>query len=412
MPTRLVPPLRIALIAVMLGAAGCAALFGFDELQDAMRPDASVVDDAVDGAVTEGGAPDAIPPAPICRLLPGSNDAGLLAESSLRHFALRRLDFAKLPDGGAITSEFGLNLDNHVTTTLDDSPCRIGAEVRSRDDGRAALLLDDACGVDNMGATVFPLVESDPRDPLFTRTAAQAVQEGRAGAVLSITGIPANAGDTLFLSGRWTPVAGLAGGEGCSARGESSPEQPSGPVASDRWCRDARFLNEDDRSVLAGQGWLTDRTLVIELADLYLPNVDPLPEIGLMTYLHVRDVKLGARLEVDGEGHGVLRDGMIAGRLSTRDLYFQQAAHGTDTGCRLGASGRESLNNVCYARDLRGANDAGACDSISVAISFEAYEVENLGPARDVPASEYSCIELADAGPPDTPTTFDQDGPP
>lgn len=411
-------------LALALGGtallAGCAALFGFEELRDSTtsEPDAESSQPDVTTPTLDGGSDGGS--VPVCTALPEARDGAPLTGGLTRHFALRSLGFTSLPDGSPITASFGANLDGEVTHDLADSPCALWSEVLAAGDDRVRFLLDDACGIDNMASTIFPVTEANAADALFTRSTTAAIPLGAVGAVLSVTGLFETGDDATFLGAYWMPAHELTSGadaspEGCVVRGaEDAGGVAAEPRFTDRWCTDPRFLNADgDLSVIFGKARLSSRVLVADLADLYLPNVDPLAPKHF-TYMHLRNVRLSARMVPADDGHVALVDGMIAGRWSTRDLHFQQAARGQDPSCRLGEAagqGLSQLRSLCYARDLRGSADAGTCDSISVALAFTAYEVEGLGPARPAPAWEYGCTELSDAGVPATPDDFTQDCP-
>ena len=348
-----------------LATASCAALLGFDRLEEgSLTPDgASLADTGADGNV----GPD-----PLCGSLgvpdpPAGPGGGAMEVTG----ALRTLDFGISLDGG-VSSVPGFNLDRTCSPTIETSSCTV-AITASSFEGRIA---DKPVGIDNSAYGLLALI-SGVSTTFNTDSISQGVTSGLYGATFRVRGWNGGPNDS-DLEVEVFPALGSEGG------------LPDGGLAydtTDRWLIDQRFrlaVDVDGSSIRSETAYLRDGQLVarfkkVTIQALLGDDVKPF-EITL------DDAVLTGQLE--GEGGAFLAGGLLGGRWSAarfldqvRQIYVRNG-NGIirSTVCEGGDAGRVLFGTVqsftCDVRDLRGDsqdNRGLPCDAVSAAARIEGY---------------------------------------
>lgn len=369
-----------------LGLVSCAAILGFEPLNDreladaADAPETTAPDSGVDGAVTCGlGEP---PQAPV-------GVGGHL-------FALSALTFeTRAPDERA-----AFNLDCADTQDPAQSLCKITSNLERQIEREAVR--DDVGGVDNTFGTVFSALQKPLKfdDLGYSKRLASMILELSAvtlpqdSNVVLVNARPAarkdlsgtDAGDSCVP---WPEPAVLpddAGADG-GYRDESDYE--------DNWCSDNNIKDSSREGWVEGGGTLLKARFPL-LHVPFKPADPPLDDdrFGhVLSYMTVHDAVLVARVMRGADGHWRL-EGHIAGSWNVDEFVEQfiriKQCAGLDTG-----DVRGYLPLLCGVRDMQvgGGGAQAPCDSLSVLLSFRAYEVRQ---STSRPAETYdTCADAA-----------------
>lgn len=368
---------------------GCAALFGFEPLEEAEQvpPDSAAPAPSVDAAV------DATTPLS-CRKPVTVSSTSSQGPRAVR-LAFDWIGFTeRSPGGPPLDSSFGYDLDGVVTVDEATSPCKFDPRlIGSQPD----QLTDDACGVDNLGAAVFQVLDQRLGNTFGTRKAAQRIREGWAGSLLDLGNLPLDDGDAKTVVVGWLPLWNMLhteadGSVACGPRATLDSGEPEPPQPEEVWCFDPRFADAEGRPRLWGTGAITDHELAVWIREVFVPLTVGELEAGPLgiSYLHIHDALITGTLQRRADGSIELRDGILAGKIRTADMLYQVTSV---SGCQFPPGAVEQLNgSLCYAREAIVDPQSAYCDAISVALPFSAHEVaEPIRSPHTIPAYEYTC---------------------
>jgi len=380
-------------------SAACAVILGFDPLVEGTEqpPDAQV-------DVPDAGGSDAAVPASRCLPL-GPSPLTSSGERTSRFFALDSLRF-RAADGGIAP---GLNLDCIDTKEPERrSGCVLGAVPTEA--------LDFGAGIDNTASRVLDLVEATSFDfGDFDRR----VRSGDVGIVFQILGDFAQGGGGMTVYA--TPARGLSTATaGCGGRQADAEVPITGDAArelryEDRWCTDKRFKSgvTDESVQQTKEGWIEGDRFVAHFETLDIPLLGRGPDRDgegddPVTYMTLHNVWITARIEAgEDAGQSRLRDGTIAGRWTPNDILRLYTGAIDRELCGLVGPNLQYLGNrLCGIQDIvvePGTTESSPCDSLSIGIGFDAYQVANDGEYANIPVAIDQCFEdqivEADGGP-------------
>lgn len=370
-----------------LATASCAAILGFDRLEEGPV--------ALDGAPLAEAGPDVDGgPDPLCASLgipdpPAGPGGGAMEITG----ALRTLDFGVSLDGG-VSSVPGFNLDRTCSPTIETSSCTVSITA-SAFEGRLA---DKPAGVDNTAFGLLALI-SGVSTTFSTDSISQGVTSGLYGATFRVRGWNGQPDDG-DLEVEVFPALGSAGG---------LPDGGLAYDATDRWLIDQRFrlaLDVDGSAIRSQTAYLRDGQLVARFKQVTIQAVigdDPKPfEIAL------DDAVLTGRLEA--EGGAFLAGGVLGGRWSAtrfldqvRQIYVRNGNGIIRANvCEGGDAGRLLYETVqsftCDVRDVRGDsqdNRGLPCDAVSAAARIEGYRT-GIGTWTDFAPIPTRCADAGD----------------
>lgn len=358
--------------------AGCADLFGFKDLHETETsvPDVSVPDTGVDvDTCAHATWPDP----------PDANDPGTSNNYTL---AVRHVYFTTSADGG--TASFGYDLDHRCTTDLASASCQ-----------SANATVDTPMSVDNESIQLMnTLVGLQPSltSSLSDQSINDAIAVGGFTLMVRLFGLRgvANQPSTTGLTASIQASPGV----------ESAPPQWDG---NDRW-----LVSADD--VLGGLDGGTNFPKVVipafvkdgELVAPYtgtitlrvlLPSGNTIS--GPLAVTLNRPV-FSAKLVKRADQQYDLTDGIVAGRWAASDMLRAIASldlNGSALCTYIGGTVYQLVaQTICGQRDITSTgidDDTASCDSISVAIAFDAVSSQIANVPSAFPTSSTPC---ADAG--------------
>ena len=352
-----------------------------------------VVADAGEGGLSADTAPAATcfpkrPPGPP----PDERGTGATRIFAINHVSIR-------PYGRTL----GYDLDGLCTTDAGlDLPCR-------------GSLADDPEGVDNAFSNVFighlPFADNQGDDPA-SKAINGDIAEGHQTALIQVkwNGLANDLQTVVFMT--QTPGVGLPepgcdagpdGGEDAGNAGDAGARFPFRPC--DRWTVSALadgFLTSSSATG-AEKAWVNGNLLVASFKVLPL-------NFGTFA-LAVHDATLTATVSSDG----TLTGGLLAGRIIASEavkgavsfhysLERNQPAGGAKPICQQLDGGLIPFiqENLCPARDLTTtpSDPSTACDSISIALGFEAVQVGAVVGTIDAGVDDCPDFDLDAACPP------------
>ncbi|MBS2014014.1 MAG: hypothetical protein JST00_14080 [Deltaproteobacteria bacterium] len=369
------------IVALSLGSAACAAIFGFEELgsenykvedssvPEVTTPDAgdAAIDNAVKDPCSELGIPDK----------PSLVDGGA-AEDRQIVVAINTFDIG-------FTTPAGFNLDRTCSPTRDKSSCVPGGSVTDFDEfGKDT----DSVGTDNAG---FPLLKTVGAfgggfEPTEIN---KRLREGEFGAVIRIT--KWNGGDEdpdvvveLF------PAFGVDVNDGTGNFVRKTNKVDGGFVSDDRWLRDRRFQGISGVSTqFTLNAWVTKGRVYGRFNKLTVPV--SVPDDAKPLDLVLNEAVFSAKIVPDGSRFR-LTDGVVGGRVATKDFLGNvRTIYVLDNNgvkdafiCSSGTLGPTLYSvvkgKVCAARDIRSVDDPDrtkGCDAFSVGFRLDSYVLTN-----------------------------------
>lgn len=353
-------PVVAGVVATALVLASCTAVLGMDKLSE--QP-----------VITDGEAQDAEAGSPACSddsIDAARRPAPQGTGDETRYFAFNQLDIAT-------SADLGFDLDHVRTADLATSRCAFPSGV--------APVTDNAAGVDNAGASLFPTV-GIVAPALSAKAINDRLLDGRFGMTLGLGGWNGTLTDeslTLVVFptlGIWTDVPGSPSIPG----GPTNPSHRTivgGGASSDRWMRDFRFAFTSAGTATAA--WVDGGRLVARFATLTLPIRSDL-DLKLID-IELRDAWITADLGGDKD-HPTLKNGVIAGRALVSEFVAELLLLYTGEVylCHQGQAPELARTRVCAYRDIRTSHcDDGQslpCDALSFGAHFETYQVDQLGP--------------------------------
>lgn len=355
--------IAIGLLSVLtLGA--CHLLVDVEDEPGVARPDAAVPDDVGTDANADATDPCVKRHPPVWHEPEGGAADGGSDGSSDFVFAVRTLNG---------TGALGYDLDERCTgivgSTTSDSPCQVSTRP----------IVDSPAGVDNaLGDSMKTLLLQGADDPFGKKTTFDIAQ----GKVTNLIGLFRYNGLANDPEVRVQIV--MSGGlesTGCDGGLGAATPQWDG---CDRWSYAPGNI-ENGLWVSTEAGYVVDDVLVL--------NASKPVKVALAGELPISEAILTARLVREGGVVVGLDDGILAGRMHSRDVITATQAQQTlgTVVCKnegLFATLRES---VCGVRDvpLRRADDGKglACDAVSFAFGFSAHIVK-LGNERAFPEQD------------------------
>lgn len=370
---RAVYKLSILSALTVMGAAACADILGFERFTG-VAEDAGTVIEASSVDATADTAPQPPPPECLSLGLPAApTDAGDKGDAGANIVvALSRFDIGIKDDAG-VSKPVGLNLDLTCTTSQDTSSC----ELPTVTDGDFKLYqADKPNGVDNAGFALISYLAT-AYDGVTAETFNAELERGRFGLVLVISGYNGLPDDPNVRVNAF-PALGVEPRAGQDA---GVPQFNS----TDRWIFDREYAtipNDDGYTILGSRdAYVSGGKLVAYFpkfaVGLPFPNNDRLLTIALNeAYVVGTLTKVGTEYEVT--------EGVITGRWPAADALLNinelrinnVGSPGSTPVCKSTLVSGLVKAAICGGLDLSSSSaekDAAApCDSISVAVGFQA----------------------------------------
>jgi hypothetical protein len=389
----------LAPLAALVAVAGCADLFGFEQLNlaDAGGPDSSVPDVAPDVApdAATDATIDAGPDVTGCQSVrwPGEPDASSNAVPTNYDLAIRHVHLTSTEDGGA--ANFGFDLDRKCTVDLASASCQPA--------NPSEVIPDNPGGVDNESIDLInTLIGKEPAiaSALGDDALNALIDAGQFSVLIRISGLQSDQHQTSK--------------QGLSIALQAAPHLVTAPPqwdGLDRWQVAASDTAEGldggsnyPAAALFLPALVNDGTLVAtgegpETLTLVLPTFGTLT--GVLP-IKLSQVVVTGKLVLRGDGQYDMTQGLIAGRWAAADALEAIASLSYDGGALCAGANAfiyDFLTKIaCPKRDINATgfdDDSHACDAFSVVVAFDAVatEVSNI-PVPD-PVSATPC---ADAG--------------
>jgi hypothetical protein len=368
----------IAVVALSSLSAACAAILGFERLEEdaPLTPDDAA---AVDAPVAQDGGSDA-PQNGACGVVgvPDPPPAQPVGDASdiEQEFAIGSVDFGL----DTVAEPVGLNIDRRCTTSLATSSCKLPSP------DQISRAIDYDGGVDNSG---FNLVQQLALlgEAFSPTNINERLQVGEYGFVVRVRNY------------NGTPNDDSIGVEVYPALRHGVPPSVPDGGRSDLWVRDESYNFANSSTIRSSLAYVTAGVVVAFFETFEMPLSAPeQTPVERRMVVKLRDVWMRAQLVKLPDGNDGAR-GVLAGRWSTLDFLRQVRSLDVPnfgTICKQPLVYGQAKNTLCPGRDVRGRgvdDDKDLpCDAVSAGLAFTAYAVDKTTSAAP-PVIPDPCVE-------------------